>query len=61
MAAVREDQDQLQTPTTAHPAHQLMRPALPRMRAPDDPDRSREAIEVGLVSCVPSGRSITDS
>jgi hypothetical protein len=56
MTGVRQDQDQLKAPAPVHPAHQLKRLPLPRMRAADDPDRWREAIEVGLVSCVPSRR-----
>jgi len=36
MTGVRQDQDQLQTPAPVHPAHQLKRLSLPRMRAPDD-------------------------
>jgi hypothetical protein len=57
MAAVRQDQDQLKAPAPVHPTHQFKRLSLPGMRAPDDPHRRRVAIEVGLVSCVPSGRS----
>jgi len=59
MTGVRQDQDQLQPPAPVHPAHQLKRLSLPRMRASDDPHRRREAIEVGLVSCVPSISSAT--
>jgi hypothetical protein len=51
MAAVRQHHDQLQALMPVHPADQLKRPALPCMPRPHDPDRSREAIEVGLVSC----------
>jgi hypothetical protein len=53
-AAVRQHHDQLQPAPAAHPTPQLKRAALPRMRTPNDPHRRREAIEVGLVSCLPS-------
>jgi hypothetical protein len=36
MAGVRQDQDQLKTPTPVHPAHQLKRLSLPRMPPADD-------------------------
>ena len=39
MAGVRKDQDQLQPSVAVHPAHQLKRLSLPRMRAPNDPHR----------------------
>jgi hypothetical protein len=52
-AAVRELDDQLQPPVAAHPPGQLKRAALPRVSRPQHPNRRREAIEVGLVSCVP--------
>jgi hypothetical protein len=52
--AVRQHQDQLQPPPAAHPPDQLERAALQRMPLPNDPDRRREPIEVGLVSCLPS-------
>src|ERR1039458_130273 len=51
--AVRQHQDQLQPPPAAHPPDQLERAALQRMPLPNDPDRRREPIEVGLVSCLP--------
>jgi hypothetical protein len=54
VAAIGQHQDQLQSAATAHPAQQLKRPALPRMTRPQNPDCRREAIEVGLVSCLPS-------
>jgi hypothetical protein len=39
MAGVRQDQDQLKAPAPVHPAHQLKRPALPRVSSSDDPHR----------------------
>ena len=51
-AAVRQHQDQLQPPLAAHPPDQLKRAALQRVPRPHDPDRRREAIEVGSVSCL---------
>jgi hypothetical protein len=54
VAAVRQHQDQLELTPPAHPPHPLKRAALPRMPTPDDPDRRREAIEMGSVSCLPS-------
>jgi hypothetical protein len=39
MAGIRQDQDQLKAPAPVHPAHQLKRLSLPRMRAPNDPHR----------------------
>jgi hypothetical protein len=51
-AAIRQHQNQLQPPTTAHPPDQLKRATLQRMARPHDPDRRREAIEVGSVSCL---------
>lgn len=39
MAGVRKDQDQLQPSVAVHPAHQLKRLSLPRMRTPNDPHR----------------------
>jgi hypothetical protein len=56
-AAIRELDDQLQPPVTAHPPDQLKRAALPRVSRPQHPNRRRVAIEVGLVSCLPSPAS----
>jgi hypothetical protein len=59
VAAVRQDQDQLQSAAAAHPPHQLKRAALPRMTRPHDPHGCREAVEVGSVSCLPLTASLT--
>jgi hypothetical protein len=52
-AAVRQLDDQLQPSMAAHPPGQLKRAALPRVSRPQHPNRRWEAIEVGLVSCLP--------
>jgi hypothetical protein len=57
--AVRQCHEQLQPAMALHPAGQLKRPALPRMRPSHDAHRRREAIEVGSVSRLPLTRSIT--
>jgi hypothetical protein len=54
MAAIRQHQDQLQAAAPMHPAHQLKRAALQWVTRPHHPDRWRETIEVGSVSCLPS-------
>jgi hypothetical protein len=54
VAAVRQHQDQLEPPATAHPPHQLKRTALPRVTRPHNPHRHREAVEVGSLSRLPS-------
>jgi len=51
-AAVRQHDEQLELPAAAHPPDQLKRAALQRVPWPHDPHRRREAIEVGLVSCL---------
>jgi hypothetical protein len=51
-AAVGQHKDQLQPPPTTHPPDQLKRAALQRMSRPHHPHHRREAIEVGLVSCL---------
>ena len=53
-AAVRQHQQQLQPPPPAHPTEQPKLAALQRMARPCYPNRRREAIEMGSVSC---GRS----
>ncbi|HEY2202205.1 MAG TPA: hypothetical protein VGH56_09955 [Solirubrobacteraceae bacterium] len=57
-AAVGQHHDQLQPAPAAHPASQLERAAFPRVAGPDYSNRRREAIEVGLVSCLPSTESV---
>ena len=52
--AVLKHEDQLQLAPAAHPARQLKRAALQRVTRAHDPDRRREAIEVGSVSCLSS-------
>jgi len=59
VAAVRQHQDQLKLAAPAHPAQQLKRLSLPRVPPPQHPHRRREAIEVGLMSCLPSIVSAT--
>jgi hypothetical protein len=58
-AAVVQHQNQLQPSAAAHPPDQLKRAALQRMTRPHHPHARREAIEVGLVSCLPSTKSAT--
>jgi hypothetical protein len=60
-AAVRQDEDQLEPVPAAHPADQLEGAALQWVTPPHDPDRLRETLEVGSVSCLPSTRSRTRS
>jgi hypothetical protein len=51
-AAVRQHEQQLEPAIPAHPADQLKRAALQRVPGARDPDRRREAIEVGSVPCL---------
>jgi len=52
--AVLKHEDQIELAPPAHPAGQLERAALKRVARAHNPDRRREAIEVGSVSCLPS-------
>ena len=52
--AVLKHEDQIELAPPAHPAGQLERAALKRVACAHNPDRRREAIEVGSVSCLPS-------
>jgi len=52
--AVLKHEDQLELAPPAHPAGQLERAAPKRVARAHNPDRRREAIEVGSVSCLPS-------
>ena len=55
-AAVRQHQQQLEPAMPAHPPDQLKRAAFQRVPRARNPDRRREPIEMGSVSC---DRSIT--
>jgi hypothetical protein len=57
LAAVRQDQDEIELAPAAHPAEHRQRPALERVTAPDDRDLGREALEMGSVSCLLSTAS----
>ena len=52
--AVLKHEDQIELAPPAHPAGQLERAAQKRVARAHNPDRRREAIEVGSVSCLPS-------
>ena len=53
LAAVRQDQEQIERAVTAHPPEQRQFPTLERVVRTDDSDRRRKVLEVGSVSWFP--------